>query len=152
MARFLVRKSTGTTLPYITTTLYELETKPTLNKISNFKNNWIQHIDSIQTTQITKKKKNYKATGTEEPRTRLLEDCGPEGVKSDLSPWMTHDDDDDGGGGRGSAYQQHLCHESKHLDGSVRRVHDAASSVREIQSVFNSMKAIKMFLRTLGVF
>jgi hypothetical protein len=46
--------------------LKELKTEPVMGKILKYKNNWIQHVNRMQTDTIPKLLKNYKPRGRTE--------------------------------------------------------------------------------------
>jgi hypothetical protein len=58
-------------------TLKELKTEPVMGKIIKYKNNFIQHVNSMQKDRIPKLSKNYKPRGRRNrgrPMKRLLDD------------------------------------------------------------------------------
>jgi len=76
----------------------ELEITPVLDKLLEYKRNWIQHINRMPRNRLPGVMKQYSQTGRRNhgrpPLKRLLDTWDRNGSTSGLTPWQTYDDDD----------------------------------------------------------
>ena len=76
----------------------ELEITPVLDKLLEYKRNWIQHVNRMPRDRLPRIKKHYSPTGRRNRGRRLkrlLDTWDRNGTTSGLTPWPTYDDDDD---------------------------------------------------------
>jgi len=80
----------------------ELKITPVLDKLLEYKRNWIQHVNRISCNRLPRVMKCYSPIGRrnhDRPLKRLLDTWDRNGSTSDPTPWQMYDDDDDVGGG-----------------------------------------------------
>ena len=76
----------------------ELEITPVLDKLLEYKWNWIQHVNRMSRDRLPRIMKHYSPIGRRNcgrPLKRLLDTWDRNGSTSGLTPWQTYDDDDD---------------------------------------------------------
>ena len=76
----------------------ELEITPVLDKLLEYKRNWIQHVNRMPRDRLPRIMKHYSPTGRRNrgrPLKSLLDTWDRNGSTSGLTPWQTYDDDDD---------------------------------------------------------
>ena len=76
----------------------ELEITPVLDKLLEYKRNWIQHVNRLPRDRLPRIMKHYSPTGRRKRGRllkRLLDTWDRNGSTSGLTPWQTYDDDDD---------------------------------------------------------
>jgi len=76
----------------------ELKITPILDKLLEYKRNWIQHINRMPRNRLPKVMKRYSPTGRRNhgsPLKRLLDTWDRNGSTSGPTPWQIYDDDDD---------------------------------------------------------
>ena len=76
----------------------ELEITPFLDKLLEYKRNWIQHVNRMPRDRLPRIMKHYSPTGRRNrgrPLKRLLDTWDRNGSTSSPTPWQTYDDDDD---------------------------------------------------------
>ena len=74
----------------------ELEITPVLDKLLEFKRNWIQQVNRMPRDRLPRLMKHYSSTGRRNrgrPLKRLLDTWDRNGSTSGLTPWQTYDDD-----------------------------------------------------------
>jgi hypothetical protein len=75
----------------------ELKITPILEKLLEYKRNWIQHIDRMPHNRLPRVRKHYSPTGRRNygrPLKRLLDTWDQNWSTSGPAPWQTYDDDD----------------------------------------------------------
>jgi len=75
----------------------EFEITPVLDKLLEYKRNWIQHVNRMPRDRLPRVMKHYSPTGRrnrDRPLKRLLDTWDRNGSTSGLTPWQTYDDDD----------------------------------------------------------
>jgi len=78
----------------------ELKITPILDKLLEYKRNWIQHANRMSRNRLPRVMKRYSPTGRrnhDRPLKRLLDTCDRNGSTSGPTPWQIYDDDDDDG-------------------------------------------------------
>jgi len=96
-----MRKTTGYTwTDYKTNTQITKELKITtiLDKLLEYKWNWIQHVNRMSRNRLLRVMKHYSPTGRRNhggPLKRLLDTWDRNGSTSGPTPWQIYDDDDD---------------------------------------------------------
>ena len=76
----------------------ELKITPILDKLLEYKRNWIQHVNRIPCNRLPRVMKRYSPTGRRNygrPLKRLLDTWDWNGSTSGPTPWQMYDDDDD---------------------------------------------------------
>ena len=76
----------------------ELKITPILDKLLEYKRNWIQHVNRMPRNRLPKVMKHYSPTGKKShgrPLKRLLDTWDRNGSTSGPTPWQIYDDDDD---------------------------------------------------------
>jgi len=74
----------------------ELEITPVLDKLLEYKRNWIQHVNRMPRDRLPRIMKHYSPTGRRNrgrPLKRLLDTWDRNGSTSGLTPWQTYHDD-----------------------------------------------------------
>jgi len=74
----------------------DLEITPVLDKLLEYKRNWIQHVNRIPRDRLPRIMKHYSPTGRRNrgrPLKRLLDTWDRNGSTSGLTQWQTYDDD-----------------------------------------------------------
>jgi len=80
----------------------ELKITPILDKLLEYKRNWVQHVNRIPRNRLPRVMKLYSPTGRRNhgrPLKRLLDTWDRKGSTSGPTPWQIYDDDDDGDDG-----------------------------------------------------
>ena len=75
----------------------ELEITPVLDKLLEYKRNWIQHVNRMPRDRLPRIMKHYSPTGRRNrgrPLKRLLDTWDQNRSTSGLTPWQTCDGDD----------------------------------------------------------
>ena len=78
----------------------ELKITPILDKLVEYKRNWIQHVNRMPRNKLPRVMKRYYPTGRRNhgrPLKRLLDTWDRNGSTSGPTPWQIYDDDDGGG-------------------------------------------------------
>ena len=76
----------------------ELKITPILDKLLEYKKNWIQHVNRMPRNRLPRVMKHYYPTGRGNygrPSKRLLDTWDRNGPTSGPTPWQIYDDDDD---------------------------------------------------------
>ena len=76
----------------------ELKITPVLDKLLEYKRNWIQHVNRMPRNRLPRVMKHYSATGRRNhgrPLKRLLDMWDRNESTSGPTPWQIYDDDDD---------------------------------------------------------
>ena len=76
----------------------ELKITPILDKLLEYKRNWIQHVNRMPRNRLPSVMKHYSPTGRRNhgrPLKRLLDTWDRNGSTSGPAPWQIYDDDDD---------------------------------------------------------
>jgi len=76
----------------------ELKITPILDKLLEYKRNWIQHVNRMPRNRLPKVMKHYSPTGRRNhgrSLKRLLDTWDRNGSTSGPTPWKIYDDDDD---------------------------------------------------------
>ena len=76
----------------------ELKITPILDKLLEYKRNWIQHINRMPRNRLPRVMKRYCLTGRRNhgrPLKGLLDTWDRKGSESGPTPWQIYDDDDD---------------------------------------------------------
>ena len=76
----------------------ELKITPILDKLLEYKSNWIQHVNRMPRNRLPRVMKLYSPTDRRNhgrPLNRLLDTWDQNGSTSGPSPWQIYDDDDD---------------------------------------------------------
>ena len=76
----------------------ELKITPILDKLLEYKRNWIQHVNRMPRNRLPRVMKRYSPTGRRihgRPLKRLLDTWDRNGSTSGPTPWQIYDDDDD---------------------------------------------------------
>jgi len=76
----------------------ELKMTPVLDKLLEYKRNWIQRVSRMPRNRSLRVMKHYSPTGRRNygrPLKRLLDTWDRNGSKSGPTPWQIYDDDDD---------------------------------------------------------
>ena len=94
------RKAACTWIDYKTNTetAKELNKTPVLDKIQEYRRNWLQHINRMPYNRLLSILKHYRLTGGRNlgrPLKRLLDVRDSNGSTSDLTPFLYDDDDDE---------------------------------------------------------
>jgi len=77
---------------------------PILDKLLEYKRNWIQHVNRTPRNRLPRVMKHYSPNGRRNhgrPLKRLLDTWDRNGSTRGPSPWQIHDDDDDDDGNKG---------------------------------------------------
>ena len=96
-----MRRTAGYTWTDYKTNLHilkELEITQVLDKLLEYKRNWIQHVNRMPRDRLPRIMKHYSPTGRRNrgrPLKRLLDMWDRNGSTSGLTAWQTYDDDDD---------------------------------------------------------
>ena len=75
----------------------ELKITPILDKLLEYKRNWIQHVNRMPRNRLPRVMKRYSPTGRRNhgrPLKRLLDTWDRNGSTSGPTPWQTYDDDE----------------------------------------------------------
>jgi len=78
----------------------ELKISPILDKLQEYKRNWIHNVNRMPRNRLPRVMKQYSPTGRRNngrPLKRFLDAWGRKGSTSGPTPWKTDDDDDDDG-------------------------------------------------------
>ena len=95
-----MRRTAGYTWTDYKTNLHnakELEITPVLDKLSEYKRNWIQHVNRMPRNRLPRIMKHYSPIDRRNrgrPLKRLLDTWDRNGSTSGLTPWQTYDDDE----------------------------------------------------------
>jgi len=76
----------------------ELKITPILEKLLEYKRNWIQHVNRMPRNRLARVMKRYSPTGRRNhgrPFKRLLDTWDRNGSTSGPTPWQIYDDNDD---------------------------------------------------------
>jgi len=76
----------------------ELKITPILDKLLEYKRNWMQHVNRMPRNRLPRVMKHYFPTGRRNhgrPLKRLLDTWDRNGSTSGPTPWQIYDDDDD---------------------------------------------------------
>ena len=76
----------------------ELKITPILDKLLEYKRNWIKHVNRMPRNRLPRVMKRYSPTGRRNhgrPLKRLLDTSDRNGSTSGPTPWQIYDDDDD---------------------------------------------------------
>jgi len=76
----------------------ELKITPILDKLLEYKRNWIQHVNRMPCNRLPRVLKHYSPPGRrnhDKPLKRLLESWDRNESTSGPTPWQIYDDDDD---------------------------------------------------------
>jgi len=76
----------------------ELKITPILDKLLEYKRNWIQHVNRMPRNRLPRAMERYSPAGRRNhgrPLKRLLDTWDRNGSTSGPTPWQMYDDDDD---------------------------------------------------------
>jgi len=98
--KYMRRTAGNTWTDYKTNTQIakELKITPILDKLLEYKRNWIQHVNRMPRNRLPRVMKRYSLTGRRNhgrPLKRLLDTWDWNGSTSGPTPWQIYDDDDD---------------------------------------------------------